>query len=206
MCDRAIWLDHGRVVAEGTAATVVHQYRERDKAVEAEHLAETAGPKALNRWGSRKIEIVQVALTNGKGEERAIFETGETLVLEMGYQAHDAVTAPIFGMAIHRHDGVHITGPNTSFAGLTLPTLDGSGTVTFTIPYLPLLEGLYYISVAVLNYNDTEMFDYHDRCYPFRVVRNDGVRERFGMMTLRGEWRYASSSLNANASPGNRSN
>jgi lipopolysaccharide transport system ATP-binding protein len=52
-----------------------------------------------------------------------------------------------------------------------------------------LLDGLYHFSVAVVNNDDTEIFDYHDRGYSFRVS-NDGqkVKERFGLMTLRGEW------------------
>jgi len=191
MCDRAIWLDHGRVVAEGTAATVVHQYRERDKAVEAEHLAESAGPKELGRWGSRQIEIVRVRLLNEQGDEQTIFKTGDTLVLQLDYQAHAPSLSPVFGIAIHRQDGVHITGPNTAFAGLTLAA-PKDGTIRYTISRLPLLDGLYHISVAAHNQAGTEMYDYHDRCYSFRVANDDGdVRERYGLITLWGEWRQA---------------
>jgi lipopolysaccharide transport system ATP-binding protein len=190
MCDRAVWLDHGRIVAEGTATSVVHQYRERDQAAEAARLAEQTIARQ-SRWGSRQIEIVRVRLLDGQGKEQTIFKTGEILVLEMDYQAHTPVAAPIFGMAIHRQDGVHITGPNTAFAGKELPVLEGEGTVTYSIPYLPLLAGLYAMTVAVVNHDDTETFDYHDRVYSFRVVNPEGgVRERYGIMTLQGEWKH----------------
>jgi hypothetical protein len=34
------------------------------------------------------------------------------------------------------------------------------------------------------------MFDYHDRAYSFRVTqRASGPRERYGFITLGGEWR-----------------
>jgi lipopolysaccharide transport system ATP-binding protein len=190
MCDRAVWLDHGRIIAEGTATSVVHQYRERDQAVEAARLAEQTIAHQ-SRWGNRQIEIVRVRLLDEQGEEQTIFKTGEILVLEMDYQAHTPVAAPIFGMAIHRQDGVHITGPNTAFAGKELPVLEGEGTVTYSIPYLPLLAGLYAMTVAVVNHDDTETFDYHDRVYSFRVVNPEGgVRERYGIMTLQGEWKH----------------
>jgi lipopolysaccharide transport system ATP-binding protein len=192
MCDRAVWLEHGRVVADGTANSVVHQYLVRDQAIEAARLAQAPEPQPANRWGSRLIEIVAVRVSDGKGTAQTLFKTGDKLVLQMDYQAHAPVPSPTFGMAIHRQDGIHITGPNTAFAGINLPTLDGKGTVTYTIPALPLLEGLYHISVAVLNHDDTEMFDYHDRLYPFRVVNDTShVCERFGLITLRGEWTYA---------------
>jgi ABC-type polysaccharide/polyol phosphate transport system ATPase subunit len=190
MCDRAVWLDHGRIVADGSSSAVVNQYLARNTAAEAKRLLQEAGPSAVQRWGSREIEIVKVRLLDADGEERAIFQTGECLVLELAYQVNTPIDAPIFGMAIHRHDGLHVTGPNTTFAGLTLPTVWGNGTVTLTIPQLPLLEGLYHISVAV-HRDMAHMFDYHDRCYPIRIV-NEGrpVQERYGVITLWGEWAH----------------
>jgi lipopolysaccharide transport system ATP-binding protein len=190
MCTRAIWLEHGRLVAEGTAESVVRQYLERDQTAEAERLSAQMQSEPANRWGTRRIEIVRVRLTNAAGADQTIFQTGDTLMLHLDYVAHEPIPAPVFGVAIHRHDGVHISGPNTSFAGLMLPTLKGSGTITYSIPGLPLLEGLYHISVAVVNQDDTETFDSHDQAYSFRVVNGNGdVRERYGLVTLRGEWK-----------------
>lgn len=194
MCDRAIWLDHGQLLADGSAESVVRQYREHAASQESTRLTEAAGPVSTQRSGSRVIEIVRVRLLNDWREEQAIFATGDKLVLQIDFIAHLPVAAPIFGMAIHRHDGVHITGPNTSFAGLTLPRVEGRGTVCYSIRFLPLLEGLYHITVAATNHDDTEIFDYHDRAYPFRVVNQNGnPRERYGLLTLQGEWKYESS-------------
>ena len=39
--------------------------------------------------------------------------------------------------------------PNTSFSGYDIPVVEGHGYITYTIPYLPLLEGLYYFSVRL---------------------------------------------------------
>lgn len=188
MCDHVIWLEHGRSVTQGSAEEVVYQYLYHDASVEAGRLA-GASPSPEQRWGSRRIEIKSVRILNQHGEAQTIFKTRDPLILQMDYETHEAIPSPIFGMAIHRQDGTHVTGPNTSTAGITLPTLDGCGTVTFKIPSLLLLEGLYYISAATTNQSDTEIFDYHDRAYPFRVVNGGGaIRERFGLMTLQGEW------------------
>ena len=44
------------------------------------------------------------------------------------------------------------------------------------------------------NHDDTEIFDYHERAYLFRVVNQSGnSRERYGLLTLQGEWKYESS-------------
>jgi len=195
MCTRALWLDHGQIKAQGSAEAVVRQYQGFDMAAEAVRLADTKPVRTNQRWGTGAIEVRKVRLIDGTGEERAIFETGQPLTLQMDYEAHQPVTGSIFGMAIHRHDGAHVTGPNTQFAGLDLPTLRGRGTVACAIPALPLLEGLYHVSVAVVNADDTEVFDYHDRAYSFRVVNlaND-VRERYGLITVQGQWSHVADS------------
>ena len=199
ICSRALWLDHGEVVATGSAAAVAHQYIERSREKEAERLSaeraealpgQAAGPlMRLPRPENRPIEITHVRITGLDGAEQTIFQTGQPLLLHMEYTAHQPVTAPIFGMAIHRQDGVHLTGPNTAQAGLTLPTLQGQGSLTFTIPRLPLLEGLYHITVAIVNQDNSQTFDYHDQAYAFRVLNPEGAtQERYGLVTVNGTW------------------
>ena len=184
LCTRALWLHEGRLVADGAAEAVVRRYLEQTW-----ERGGAPGPAAEERrWGTGKIRIVQVRLLDGEGREQQRFRTGEPLVVEIRYRAEERVERPVFGLAIHRSDGIHITGPNTQFAGLDIPAVEGEGTVTYTVPALPLLEGLYYISVSAHNWEDTEMYDYHDRLYAFRVLPGEG--ERYGVMTLLGRWSW----------------
>jgi ABC-type polysaccharide/polyol phosphate transport system ATPase subunit len=190
MCQRAAWLDHGKLVSIGPAKSVVAHYLNQVREGETSRLSQESSKLDDRRWGSRTVEITRVRTLNSHGEEQFVFSTGEALVLEMEYRANTPVESPIFGVAIHRSDGVHITGPNTAFAGLDLGRLQGTGKVTYTLPRLPLLEGRYLFSVAATNREDTEIFDYHDRCYPIQVD-NQGKKhsERYGILSLNGEWR-----------------
>jgi ABC-type polysaccharide/polyol phosphate transport system ATPase subunit len=191
MCQRAAWLDHGKVMLVGSAKEVVDRYVGRVYENETGRLIRTSVPDD-RRWGSRKIEITRVSLTDAQGAEQVVFSTGQTMVLRLDYTAHTPVQSPIFGIGIHRQDGVHVTGPNTGFAGLDVGLVEGSGTLTYTISSLPLLDGLYHFSVAATNQKDTEMFDYHDRAYPFRVVNHgQEPRERYGLLTLNGVWQVS---------------
>jgi hypothetical protein len=58
--------------------------------------------------------------------------------------------------------------------------------LTYHVPCLPLLEGRYRLSVAVVDSGDNETFDYHDRLYDFQVYPNSN--ERYGFVTLGGAW------------------
>ncbi len=184
ICQRAVWMEEGRLEADGSTESVVQRYLWQVYQEGTLDAVEDAG----RRWGTHRIEIKEVQLLDGEGQQKQTFASGEPLVVEIHYAAPRPVERPIFGLAIHGGDGTHISGPNTRFADLEIPRVMGDGTLRYTIPEIPLLEGLYYISVASHNWDDTEMFDYHDRLYPFQVIPSGG--EQFGLFTLKGEWSW----------------
>ena len=186
ICSRALWLHEGRLMADGLADGIVARYVDHSWASGTASSKHSAGD--AHRWGSGQVQIVHVRLLDGVGQEKQLFHAGEPLTVEIHYRAERWVERPVFGLAIHREDGVHITGPNTQFAGYAIPGIEGEGIVRYTVPSLPLLEGTYAVSVAAHNWEDTEMYDYHDRLYPFRVLRLAG--EHYGMVTLKGEWSW----------------
>ncbi len=195
LCSRALWFDHGRLRADGSAEAVIREYIDEAVAQDARRLAEGLGPLTLGgeqRWGNRKIEIYRVRLTDAAGEPNVIFRTGAPLVVHLDYRPHGQLPPPVFGIAIHRNDGLHITGPNTAFSRVKLPPVEREGSIAYTISYLPLLEGLYHVTAAVVNEDDSETYDYHDRAYPFRVVNHGSdMQEMYGVMTVCGAWDLA---------------
>ncbi|MGB9668932.1 MAG: ABC transporter ATP-binding protein [Anaerolineales bacterium] len=191
MCQRAIFLSHGQVVVEGNASYVVDRYLGRIRRAEEARLTDERANREDGRWGNRKIEISKVEFIDKDGNSKNIFQTGDYFAMRIEYLAHEAIESPVFGMAIHHNDGTHITGPNTQFAGLDLGRVEGKGWVLYEVEKLPLLEGLYYVSVAVHNWLDNEMFDYHDRNYQIRIINSDKiVKEKYGLISIFGEWKH----------------
>jgi lipopolysaccharide transport system ATP-binding protein len=194
MCQRAALLDHGRVLAVGSPRMVVDTYLENIRKGEAQPAAAATPAAQTNRWGSGRVRITRVRLLDQDGVEQGNFFTGQQFTVEMSYTAAQPAPGAVFGVALHRQDGVHVTGPNTGLAGLDISLAAGGGLVTYTIPGLPLLEGRYLVSVAAHSADDHEMYDYHDKLYPLRVDnRGRGVAERYGLATLHGEWRHHAS-------------
>jgi lipopolysaccharide transport system ATP-binding protein len=185
LCARAIWLDEGRIVVDGSTESVVARYLDHSRSEEGQSQITSEGEK---RWGSGRVRITEVRLLDEDGREKQHFQIGESLTVEMHYQAKERVERPVFGLAIHRGDGLHITGPNTQFAGQEIPWIEGEGIVRYNVPSLPLLEGRYFVSVATHSWEDTEMYDYHDRLYPFQMLHSKG--ERYGILSLKGKWTW----------------
>jgi len=189
ICDRAIWLEHGQIKALGRPTDVAMAYLSGV----AEQEEDKAGTQPLpdlaegRRWGSGKMQITRVELCDGAGVPRKVFANGEGFQARLHYRTRDLVKAPVFGLAIYSQTGVHICGPNTEYGGFHIPAVEGEGVVIYRVPELNLLEGAFLVSVAVVDAGTSETLDYHDRVYSFRVSAGRS-RERYGVITLGGEW------------------
>lgn len=185
ICKRAVWVDLGRIIADGSADSIVKQY--------VWHTYEANPVAAIDpqerRWGNGKVKIERVRLLNGNGLEQSTFKTNEPLTIQIHYRAPQPVEQPVFGLAIHRSDGSHLTGPNTQYNNYEIPLIDGPGIIEYQVSRLPLLEGTYYISVVACSQSLSmaEVFDFHDQLYPFRVYHGQS-QERLGLIALNGTW------------------
>jgi len=188
LCEQAIWLEDGRIQAYGQPSEVVMAYLNR-VASEENLVNESLLPKlgGGNRWGTGKVQVTDVELVDGKGRPSHVYVTGSSLEIRLHYLATERVEDPIFGTSIHHQNGMLVSGPNTGFSDVRIPPIQGEGVVVYRIPCLSLLEGTYQVSVSCHKRDDTEMYDFHDRAYTFRVYPGKSL-ERYGFMTTNGQW------------------
>jgi ABC-type polysaccharide/polyol phosphate transport system ATPase subunit len=193
LCAEALWLEGGKVLARGRSDEVLEAYfasvRERE---EARYAAEEAseGPPApaeTDRWGTGEVEIVAVDCLGPDGALHHTVLTGDDVTVRIHYVAHHVVPDPVFGLALHRDDGVHLNGANTLLAGFDIAAVDGPGVVTFHIRSLPLLAGSYEISASCHDRANSRFYDYHHRRFALRVRTADAY-EQVGMMRLDATW------------------
>ena len=136
------------------------------------------------------VEITGVRFLNGQGEELALASTGEPLTIRIAYRASRRIEQPIFGLALYTENGTHLNGPNTRFAGLDIPCIEGEGHVDYQIEALPLLAGRYDVTVAVTDADMAEMFVHQHRAYSFYVQPTPGLPERWGLLYIPATWSF----------------
>ena len=191
MCTRVLWLDHGQPMAVGDTNAVVNQYREFNMDRQIGRVSDQRTSHIGAVLDIPDLQIFDVRLTDENGMEQEAFRTGQTMKIHLDYQTKIPIGSPIFSITIHRHDGVFIGGPTTEAEALLLPRLDGRGTVTYTIPSLPLLEGYYVLSVLSTNRDHTIVYHRQDRGYPIQVLgRADTVADRNGLIAFAGVWEH----------------
>jgi lipopolysaccharide transport system ATP-binding protein len=183
-CQKALWIEDGRAVAFDDAENVVTAY--------SEQLADLTRTQEIqhdtHRWGTHEAEITQVTFINQAGETIRRIATGEALTVQLHYEAHQRIAQPSFGLAIHHSDGTHVNGPNTQFAGLEIPFIEGRGVIECRFEQLNLLPGEYHVSASVYDFATQYMYDYHHRVHPFWVDVRPGLNERYGVAYLPSTW------------------
>ncbi len=120
------------------------------------------------RWGSREIEITDVALIDHRGEPSFVFHSGEPMTVRVTVTAHSAISDFVFGIGLFNAEGVCCYGTNTYLEEMTPVSIEGQVQASFEVDRLDLVEGTYKLDVAV-HKRDGFPYDYHRLLYTFRV-------------------------------------
>lgn len=216
MCDGAAWLDHGVLQESGDAPAVARSYLQRVNQAEAEADAEHAAPVLVDaagnpltstdpaepvasrprispdgeHWGGGEVRITAVEFLGPDDTPVTAIGERSPLRIRVSYDTDETVVEPTFGIAIHNESGLHVTGTNTRLSGRSTGTINGPGRVEYTTDRLPLLAGVYEISVAIEDQFSQHTFDRYDRSWQLRV-RHDGEQAVQGMVDIGGDWRTA---------------
>src|SRR5262245_21382115 len=163
LCDQAIWLEEGEVRASGPAADVADAY------LGEVHVDRQVDDEGGARWGSGDVRITDIALVRADGRNVSKVCTGDPMTIRMAYEADGEVEGPVFGVAIHTLEGIHITGPNTREAGVEIDSIEGKGHVDFHIERLMLLPGAYDVSVTCTDRTISHVYDMRLKALRFDV-------------------------------------
>jgi ABC-type polysaccharide/polyol phosphate transport system ATPase subunit len=213
-CDDAVWLDAGEKRADGDPKRVIGAYLTAVEKTEGQLLAattaravqEVAGPATdlaapppaadpsnnmfqatEGRWGSREVEIVQVAFLDKDDQPSFVFHTGDAMSIRVRVRAAHPVDDFVFGIGLFNADGVCCYGTNTYLEEMNPQRLAGDANVTFAVDGLDLVEGTYKLDVAV-HKRDGFPYDYHRLLYTFRVKSRT---QDIGVYRPRHRWTFA---------------
>ncbi len=198
ICDRVIWLKNGRVAASGEPKRIVDAYLQdvtvkQEKAFEKKSEAAAAPVETAveerreNRWGRREVEIRNVTLRSLQGQPKHVFSPDEGMIIDMDVVAPTPTKDFVFGVGLFNSQGVSCYGTNTDLEDLEPVRIDGEGRVEFRIGKLNLINGTYYLDVAV-HKRDGYPYDYHQNLYSFLVSSN---LKDVGVARLAHEWTFS---------------
>jgi ABC-type glutathione transport system ATPase component len=175
-CRRALWLDRGRLAADGSSAETIALYRENVSEREADRrgVAERPEPERPERIGSGAAEVGSVRLLGADGRPTARVRSGEPARLAMDVRAAAPLSDFVFGFAISTVSGTSVFGSNTALDGFAPEELAGDSTVVLEIESLDLAPGVYSVDAAVHS-RDGAPYDYRRDLLRFEVAADRAV-------------------------------
>ena len=197
ICDKVVFLKNGRIAAIGEPKRIVNAYLQDIAEKQEKAFVKKKGEKTPardmgderreDRWGKREIEIRKVTLRNLQGLEKHVFSPEEGLAVEMDVVSSAAIRDFVFGIGIFNSKGVSCYGTNTYAEEFQPLMIRGEGKVVCRIEKLNLINGTYYLDVAVHKINGYP-YDYHRNLYSFLV---SSTHKDVGIVRLRHAWSFS---------------
>jgi ABC-2 type transport system ATP-binding protein len=161
ICDDAVMLDRGRVVASGNVHDVIKEYR-------VVMVRRHAG--FARRDVTRDIEIAGVQMLDPEGNPSSVILPGERLQVVVEFRANRPIEDPVASMVILDGSGDFVF--RTGTADLRLGRMDGTFRVTWDMEAVPLPEGRYLLTIGIHDRAERVVYDWHDQRYGFDVSQS----------------------------------
>jgi len=209
LCNRAIFIEDGgmiyfdetdRVVNKyffkiygennnNTASSVLSVENSSNIMLDVEEFKKHVNESSFNDpnsvWGSKDIIISRAYFSNTEGIVNNVYSTKADIVLNLELQAKTREENVVIGIAVYDENGVHLSGPNSKKDGLVIESIHGNKNIKVIMNKPPLLQGTYFVTVAVYDYECQTPYIVLDKYFKFHIV-ND--REEYGRISMQCEW------------------
>ncbi len=167
--DRALWLDHGRLVDLGEPDRVISKYlaamsqkdsaylllhagaEERRRAQAGSHTTRAPEivesiPNIDHRHGDGRAEVIGIAVLDERGRPVHWLEPNSHIVVRISVRAKEEIGRPMVGFMLRNHLGVDFSGTNTAREDHELPPMQPGD--IFTVDFHVELPEMYPASFS----------------------------------------------------------
>jgi len=179
ICDRAIVLDHGKMVVDAPPGEAVRVFREslhggelneNPDAPEVEQ-APVDEDASNDHKATYRVRITSAEIEyQGSSPDRNWLLPDEAMAVRVKYHATERTEDILFGIAMHDETGNLLFGTNTAILGIDVPPADGDGEMSFEFPRVPLLDGTYLVTLAIQTVDEGVVYDWWEQHLTFQVM------------------------------------
>lgn len=181
LADRAIFLLHGKIEAEGLAKDAVNRYvgfvldnesnnDGRPKDASGSRAVTGRGAQSTFRHGDRATTVTSVQLLDAAGKTCESFERGQSLVIRIRAICNTAIVDPVVGILIRNRIGMDVYGTNTRLEQVPLGHFEPGEELEVEFQLDCLLTRQEYTLTVATQYPDGLSQDWLDDALSFRVI------------------------------------
>lgn len=177
LCERAILLDQGIIVRDGTPDNVFDYYnaiiakKEKDEEI---RLIENQHGTVSTRSGNQKVIIKSIEMLDSSDIPCRAFRVGDKVTIKINVYYNEPIENATVGILIKDRLGNEVFGTNTFHQQLLIPFQKGNVNVRYTLE-LNIGIGNYSISIAshTLHSHIEDSHDWWDQAVVFQVIPNE---------------------------------
>lgn len=167
VCDRAIWLDHGKAKAYGDVHEVVDLYEKETMQRIAAGKKTDASEKIISR--DAEIVIERVELFGSSAEAKDEFSVGEEMRVRLYYRASRKLENPIVILTVENIESIVVISNDSSHDGTRFQDVSNDGYFEFKLSRLSLKRGFYFVSFSLNEGDVSNVVSWGERIKKFSV-------------------------------------
>lgn len=180
VCDRAIWLSGGSVVADGNPVDVLESYHH---GLAGESRTVQGGVGIVGDYGWREARITAVRLVGPEGSTDRVL-AGEPCAIEVDYETEGSI-APVVAVTVRTVEGALIAGADNRVESKAAGETQGLRSARLVMDRLPLMEGRFAVDVKLEAEAGGFMFHEVERACEFTVFPQG---RGFGPVSIDARW------------------
>lgn len=181
ICDKVAWLEKGTLRRLGDPAEVVPEYLSSSRSGQT-----SAEPSAGQQWGTGEVIFRSVSFLDEFGNQSNSLRSGENVTVRIVMDSTIDVPESLLTLRISSMHNDNLWMSNSKQNDTEIPLSVGQKTVDVSLKNLPLLDGMYELSLAIGNMSGSHEYDHWEKTVKFNVHQRRTIES--GFVSIHSNW------------------
>ena len=181
ICDGVAWIEKGVLKRVGDPNEIVPEYLSVSRSGTA-----APEPSSGQQWGSGEVTFRTVTFIDENGQPSSSLRTGSSAIVRVAMNSSVSLENSLLTLRISDMNNDNVWMSNSNQNDTPLPVSPGDFSVDVKFPELPLLDGVYELSMAIGNMSGSHEYDHWEKRVRFNVHQKRTVES--GIVSIASQW------------------
>ena len=181
ICDTVAWIEKGTLRRLGDPAEIVPEYLSSSRSGQT-----SSEPSQGQQWGTGEVSFSSVTFFDADGNQTNSLRSGETATVRVAMNSNIEVPDSLLTLRISAMHNDNMWMSNSKQNDTPIPLSVGRRTVDVSLRDLPLLDGMYELSLAIGNMSGSHEYDHWEKTVKFNVHQRRTIES--GFVSIHSTW------------------
>ena len=181
ICDQVAWIEKGSLQRLGDPAEVVPEYLSTSRSGTSATETSTG-----HQWGTGEVTFDSVTFIDDHGNPTNTLTTGNKATVRVALSCRESFEDSLLTLRISDPHADNVWMSNSRQNGTPLPITRGSHVVDVVLDDVPLLDGVYELSLAIGNLSGSQEYDHWEKMVKFNIHQKRTAET--GIVSIHSSW------------------